>query len=104
MSGSWSASQIRKRRLESGQGVIEDRPRRGEIEAKPRLAARPELRARTCKDACARCDSGGNVFRRQAGSSEIDPRKVCPVETHRSCAGHSRFDSRIEQIAIPSEI
>src|SRR3954471_8056193 len=83
---------------------IENRTRRGEVEAQPGLAARPELLAGTCEDPRAFCDPGCNIFGRQPGSGEIEPRQLGAVETHRAGAGRCGFNAGVEQIAACGEI
>ena len=91
--------QIRKRVVQPPEGLLEDRARRGEVEAQPCLAARPELLAGACKDARALCDPGRRPpraagrfrknrptrdrWRRAASSGRRAPRPRCAHRTDR---------------------
>ena len=64
-----------ERVFQPAERLLEDRARRGEVEAQPGLAARSELRAGAGKDARAVLDPGGDLLGRQAGCRRNRPRR-----------------------------
>src|SRR5580693_2231341 len=89
-------AQILKCVLQSRKCFLENRARRGKIEAQPCFSAWSKLLAGAGKDTGALLDSVGNLLGRQMGSGKIDPCQIGGVEMHRACAGNCGFNPRIE--------
>src|SRR6185312_1127525 len=99
-----SCTEIAKRVVQAVERFGENWTWRSEIETKPGLTARPELRTRARKDPGSAANARRNIVSLKSGSRKVHPGKIRGVEPHRPRTGRRGLNSRIEQITIALEI
>src|SRR6185369_1715668 len=97
-------SEFSKSVVEAIERFLENRTRRGKVEAQPGFAAWPKLLTGACENTRPILDPCRDVLGRQSGAGEVDPRKIGGIEPHRARARRRALDPAVEDIATAGEI